>query len=149
MLLDRRIDSNNGGISLSIHDHYSTPLEAAAFNSNLPVVRLLIERGADVNKRGSNYTTLSRAVAKEDEQMVLYHLQNGARDSSCSTRSMCPSSAAAYKDVSPPSPNPSGSAPSSRSCSTTGVRPTLVIRQKSAGYLLKICGTSARASAAR
>lgn len=67
MLLDRRIDSNNGGISLSIHDHYSTPLEAAAFNSNLPVVRLLIERSADVNKRGSNYTALSRAVAKEDE----------------------------------------------------------------------------------
>lgn len=54
-------------ISLSIHDHYSTPLEAAAFNSNLPVVRLLIERSADVNKRGSNYTALSRAVAKEDE----------------------------------------------------------------------------------
>lgn len=83
ILLDRGIDPNNGGISLSIHDNYSTPLEAAASNGNLSVVRLLIERGADINKRGLNYTALSRAVGEKDEQMVLYLLQNGARDSSC------------------------------------------------------------------
>lgn len=83
ILLDRGIDPNKGGISLSIHDNYSTPLEAAVFNGNLPVVRLLIERGADINKRGLNYTALSRAVDEKDEQMVLYLLQNGARDPSC------------------------------------------------------------------
>ena len=83
LLLDRGLDPNIGGISLSSHENYSTPLEAAAFNGNLPVVRLLIERGADINKRGLNYTALSRAVQEKDEQMVTYLLQNGARDASC------------------------------------------------------------------
>ena len=82
LLLDRGLDPNIGGISLSYNEGYSTPLEAAAFNGNLPVVRLLIERGADINKPGLNFTALSRAVEVKDEQIVTYLLENGARDAS-------------------------------------------------------------------
>ena len=47
------------------------------------MVRLLIESGANINKRGLNNTTLSRAVDEIDEQMVTYLLQNDACDALC------------------------------------------------------------------
>ena len=46
----------DGGADVNAYDSYgSTPLRSAALNGNIPMVRALLERGADVNAGEEDY----------------------------------------------------------------------------------------------
>ena len=68
MLLTRGADPNTG-------------LQTAITKGNLEIVKLLVEKGADVNaKRGFWYTPLQSAIATGNKDVVAYLRSKGAKE---------------------------------------------------------------------
>jgi ankyrin repeat protein len=75
MLLDRGADP----AARSTNDLENTPLHAALAGGRDAVAELLVERGADVNAVASGLSPMDLASASENEGMVRYLAERGAR----------------------------------------------------------------------
>jgi ankyrin repeat protein len=55
------------------------PIHAAAANGNLVILKVLLEKGADVNaKQADDYTPLAQAIQSQNEAMITLLRQYGA-----------------------------------------------------------------------
>jgi ankyrin repeat protein len=86
LLLKAGTDPNQGT------QFVGTPLPTAARQENLPLVRLLVEKGANVNvaESISNWTALHYAASKGNLEMVQFLLNNGADVQALSTDKKSP-----------------------------------------------------------
>jgi len=74
-LLDRGID-----INLQLDELGSTPLMVAAIFDSLQIVRILHEKGADLNRRTvNNSTALTAAIKANNEQIACYLVEAGCQ----------------------------------------------------------------------
>ncbi|KAJ6524900.1 ankyrin repeat-containing domain protein [Mycena vulgaris] len=88
MLLD-----HGANVNIQHEDQlYGTPLQTASYWGHAGVVRLLIEKGADVNDKGGKYgTALHTASHTGRAEIVKLLLENGADVNSLGESSCCPS----------------------------------------------------------
>ena len=68
-----------GSLADPPQDKHTTPLALAARHGNLAAVQLLVEHGANPNKKTAENTPLSSAAWEGHEDVVRYLLQHGAR----------------------------------------------------------------------
>ena len=60
-----------GPISMHRADYYGNALQAASARGNEPIVRLLLEKGANINVQGGGYgNALQAALAQGNEPIV-------------------------------------------------------------------------------
>jgi ankyrin repeat protein len=78
-------------LNLLLHDE-CTPLQLVAQRGKLPMIKLLLELGADINgKPGEEGSTIHYALLSRDESVVRFALENGALvdDSSPNNSTLC------------------------------------------------------------
>ncbi|KAG8753175.1 hypothetical protein FRC14_006356 [Serendipita sp. 396] len=81
----------DAGAAIKLESGRETALHAAAKRGELPIIQLLIERGADINAPGGAYGTPLTAVIQSGNQAAFqFMLDNGADIHDRGTESNCP-----------------------------------------------------------
>src|SRR2546421_6517663 len=100
----RYLANKGADLNLVMDNEECTPLQLVAKSGSLPMIKLLLELGADINgKPGEKGSTIHYALLSTDESVVRFVLDNGALvdDSSPSRSTLCKAIRFALVDLVP------------------------------------------------